>query len=143
MSSWPPLVTGPGAWTTARHIRRLVRRCREAIQRHAGIEDGGAHACAPVVWSVRRPLVRLRVGHVDAPQRLLADLEVARRGQQRREVRVGALETFDADDLVAAASVPRAEELLAGMRPGARDQQFEPDRSQSAFEAPAFDEVEE
>jgi esterase len=84
----------------------------------------------------------LRLGTA-CPQRLLVDLEVARRGQQRRQVRVGAVHGCRADQPVAAPPVPRLEELLARVLPRAWDEQFELDRSQPALAAPPLGEGEQ
>jgi hypothetical protein len=71
------------------------------------------------------------------------DLEVARRGEVRREVRVRVVELAGADEPVAAASVPPLQELLARVRPLARNQQLELHRGQVALGAVAFGEVEQ
>ena len=63
------------------------------------------------------------------------DLEVASGGKQRRKVWICVVDARGADDPVAAPAVPPLEELLAGMLPGARDQQLELDRPQPTLAA--------
>jgi hypothetical protein len=58
-------------------------------------------------------------------QGLLVDREVARRGEQRREVWMSVVDGGGADEPVPDPPVPRLEELLARMLPLAREQELE------------------
>jgi hypothetical protein len=71
------------------------------------------------------------------------DLEVARRGQQWRQVRVGVVESARADEPVAAPAVPPPQELLARVRPPARHEQLELHGPQPAAGAAVLDMVEQ
>jgi hypothetical protein len=70
-----------------------------------------------------------------ALQGLLVDLEVARSGKQRRKMRMVVVDAAGADRPITDPAVPRLEELLARMPPGARDEQLELDRTESALAA--------
>jgi len=71
------------------------------------------------------------------------DDEVARRGQQLREVRVGGVEGSAADRAIAPAAVPGLQELVDGMPPGPREEQLELHRAQPALAAGPFGEVDQ
>src|SRR4051794_15572458 len=95
----------------------------------AGIEgDGAARGGIPP----RRPALTAREPRRAGSrlQQLLVDLEVARRGEQGQKLRVGVADVLGANEPVAAAAVPGPQQLLARMRPAARDEQLQLDRPQ-------------